>query len=572
MVQARKLAACLLFMILLSACGRKPDPALSVYATAYTILTQTASKVTQPPTQTTAPAQPTATLALATATFTPPGAIQPVEPSPVAPSAQAPANPTPLSQSLPTPTLALVLPTQNTAFTMTNTPIAASETPTATPFLSGPTSTPTLPPPEQGMLGYWQQDHTGGVIQFDVDGNYRLSDSYAALSAGLADTGSYVLQNDQLTMIGAAGSATCRGLSGTYKVEIPATGQRKLISIQDLCFERQQIMAKGGWYWLPLATNAQPASPEAEETPVQVIPLVGPLGKPESRISGMAWVNDLLVILPADPSFMGDSNSPALFAIPEGDILGFLSGINTSGVYPFQIAFDDSGLSTQLSGFRGYQALAYSGGRFYFIVEADTANGRRNYLVSGVMQSDLSSIVLDASKVVEIPSQSGANTFRTLLIIGAELVAIPQSNQLAGTPSAQRFDLSLNYLGSALFPVLDYLTTDASGLNSDNHFWVINRYAPGDPMPMTVPDSLAQRYGEGVTHQLSDITERLVEIAWTASSTTPEMSLVNQSPLQLELWMKGARNWQALVRLEGRGLLIATSQSPETILGFIPLQ
>jgi hypothetical protein len=571
-VRMQRLIISLLVIFLLTACGKKDDRTQSVYATAYTILTQTASAVAQLPTQPPAAVQLTTTPALAVETATiPPTVPPPTEPTPLAPQTQPQENPTAAPLSPPTPTLRLIPPTQNPAPISTNTPLSPSTTPSSTAVPVGPTSTPTLPPPVQGLVGFWQQDHTGQVLQFDANGNYRMSESYADQAAGTFDSGSYVLQNDLLTMTGSTTSTVCRGQVGVYKVTIPANGQRNLTYQQDPCFERQQIMAKGAWYWLPVSPSTQTTSADSKETPVQVIPLFGPLSKPEARISGLAWVDDVLIILPGDPSFTGASNQ-GLFAIPKGDLLGYVSGINTSGIYPFQIVFDDSGISTRLSGFRGYQALAYANGRLYFIVTTDTTNGLRSYLVSGVLQPDFSSILLDASQVVEIPGQSSANSFKSILVLGNELLVLPQSNQQAGSAIAQRFDLSLNYIGSVQFPVIEYLVTDATGVDSNNHFWAINKYTPGDPSPLSNPDALALRYGEGITHQLSDNTERLVEVAWTSTASTPELALVNRPPVQLELWMKAARNWQALALLQGRGLIIATSQYPETILGFIPLE
>jgi hypothetical protein len=569
---SRKVVSGLLILLLLAACENKNDRAQSVYATAYRILTQTAAAAALLPTQTPIPVQQTDTLPLVTITLTPPATLPPpVEPTQLPPPTAVQANPTVILQAPPPPTLQLVQPTQKFAPTLTNPPATPTHTQTPTAILVGPTSTPTIPAPDQGVLGFWQQDHTGRVIQFDAQGVYRSSESYVDLADGRFDLGSYVLQNDLLTMTGSTSSAVCRGQAGIYKVTIPVKGQRNLTYQQDPCFDRQQMMARGGWYWLPVSPATQTTNADSKEAPVQVIPLFGPLSKPEARINGMTWVNDILVILPGDPAFTGASNQ-GLFAIPKGDLLGYISGVNTTGIYPFQIIFEDSGISTQLAGFRSYQALAYANGRLYFIVTADTANGQRSYLVSGAIQPDFSSITLDASKVVEIPGQSNANGFKSLVIVGNELVVLPQSNQQAGSAPTQRFDLSLNYIGALQFPGLEYLITDATGVDSNNSFWVINRYAPGDPQPLSNPDALAVRYGEGITHQLSDATERLVALAWTAANSTPELALVNRPPVQLELWMKAARNWQALAILPDRGWIIATSQSPETVLGYIPFE
>jgi len=60
--------------------------------------------------------------------------------------------------------------------------------------------------------------------------------------------------------------------------------------------------------------------------------------------------------------------------------------------------------------------------------------------------------------------------------------------------------------------------------------------------------------------------ERLVLLSYSPSG----ISLVDEPPFQLELWVNAGRNWQAITRLDESGLLVATSQTPETLLGFIP--
>ena len=63
--------------------------------------------------------------------------------------------------------------------------------------------------------------------------------------------------------------------------------------------------------------------------------------------------------------------------------------------------------------------------------------------------------------------------------------------------------------------------------------------------------------------------ERLVELRFTDQGIAP----THRPPIQLELIDdEHARNWEGVVRLGRRGMLIATDQYPSTMLAFVPVE
>ena len=46
----------------------------------------------------------------------------------------------------------------------------------------------------------------------------------------------------------------------------------------------------------------------------------------------------------------------------------------------------------------------------------------------------------------------------------------------------------------------------------------------------------------------------------------------DKEPIQLVLDEKASRNWESIVRLDDKGLLIATDKYPKMILGFVPFK
>ena len=72
----------------------------------------------------------------------------------------------------------------------------------------------------------------------------------------------------------------------------------------------------------------------------------------------------------------------------------------------------------------------------------------------------------------------------------------------------------------------------------------MNYFYPGDVHLLPASDPLAEKYGEGKTHQIHDPVERLVEFQITESG----INILDQPPLQFKLMPDNeARNWEGLV-------------------------
>jgi hypothetical protein len=117
-------------------------------------------------------------------------------------------------------------------------------------------------------------------------------------------------------------------------------------------------------------------------------------------------------------------------------------------------------------------------------------------------------------------------------------------------------------------PAIEYRITDATIIDENHEFWVINYFWPGDRESFQPgKDELSILYEKGKTHQESEIVERLVQLKYE----NEEILLTPEPPLQLKL-IDEARNWEGLVRLENYGFIIATDKYPKTILGYIITQ
>lgn len=303
-----------------------------------------------------------------------------------------------------------------------------------------------------------------------------------------------------------------------------------------------------------------------EEQPIQIIPLAGPLAAASAEISGLAWYGDSLILLPQYPSRFDDQ----LFALSRSEIMAFLDGMQDSPLTPQAIPLAAAGL-TQLPGYEGLEAIAFYGDQVFITIETSGGAPMLGYLVSGVIASDLSQIELDVDHLAEIePPVPLANySDETVLVVDDTVLTIYEANGrfVNPTPAAHQFSTGLELLGTLPFPVIEYRVTDATAVDENGRFWVINYLFPGDiPKLNIAPDAIGERYGRGSSHAASDAVERLIELQVSDDG----ISLTETPPIQLALRPDGeARNWEGIVRLDGRGFLLATDKFPETILAFV---
>ncbi len=73
------------------------------------------------------------------------------------------------------------------------------------------------------------------------------------------------------------------------------------------------------------AISASPTRPPLE-TPVQVIQLEGPASHAQAQFSGMAWLQDELILLPQYPNRMSADGSGIVFAISRQRLLDYYPG------------------------------------------------------------------------------------------------------------------------------------------------------------------------------------------------------------------------------------------------------
>jgi hypothetical protein len=133
----------------------------------------------------------------------------------------------------------------------------------------------------------------------------------------------------------------------------------------------------------------------------------------------------------------------------------------------------------------------------------------------------------------------------SIVVFGRRVITFYEANGLNvnANPSAYSLDLDLHPMDRLSFPTIEYRVTDASHVDANGLFWVINYFYPGDKT-----------------------VERLIPLQFTEDGIVP----VQKPPIQLELLPDDeARNWEGLVTLDDLGFLLVTDEFPETLFGFV---
>ena len=330
---------------------------------------------------------------------------------------------------------------------------------------------------------------------------------------------------------------------------------------------------------LTLLVSCQPAKSETDEveyfqeTAVQNIALVGELENRYAEISSLAWYGDYLILLPQYPNFYledGEEGYGSIFAIPKVDIDAYLNGGRYTPLEAIKIPLS-SGDIYAISGTQGFESIVFDGDTAYLTIEMGDADGMFAYLLRGTIAPDLSFFAVDTTNMVRIEAQSDIDNMseETILLVDGGIATIHEANGVAvsANPVAHLFDMDLNEKGTVALESIEYRVTDATAVDENNNFWVMNYFWSGEEVLKPEVDPIVEKFGEGPMHAATADVERLIEFHYDKDG----IELTKTAPIMMQLRANGElRNYEGIVRYEN-GFLLATDVYPSTLLSFVPL-
>jgi hypothetical protein len=312
-------------------------------------------------------------------------------------------------------------------------------------------------------------------------------------------------------------------------------------------------------------------SSQTYEAAPHSLPLAAPLDTPDVEISGLTWHGDTLVVLPQHPTRPLDDAPPQVFGLSRAALTQALSAPTAAPIEPITFPFEADGLREQMADYQGCEAIAFVQDRVYVVTEggAEEGAGMQGKLIRGRVSAGPQKIQIRDLQGQALPQQAELPnmSYEALTMRGDTAIALFEANgaRVNDTARAYRFGPNLQPLSPVSFPVLEYRLTDATALDDQNRFWVINYFFPGDrDFLHPAPDTLAHRRSPRPTPRIADGVERLVEYRYTSHG----IHRTDAPPLWLELGDE-PRNWEGLVRFRN-GFLVATDRFPSTILAYVP--
>jgi hypothetical protein len=308
--------------------------------------------------------------------------------------------------------------------------------------------------------------------------------------------------------------------------------------------------------------------------PVRLLPLTGPLSTPEAEVSSMTWQGDTLIILPQFPDQFADEGMLGFFAVSKAQIYEALDGGTDTPLEAHQILCHAPGLEGIVRGFDGLEAMGCIGDRYYMTVEAKDDTVMAGFLVSGKFSVVDNMVIMDLRRLNSIPM--GLNIYNiaeeAIVIDGDRVITLSEANGLNVNPQpkAKVFNTEAEFTGYLPMPQIEYRLTDATALDEEGRFWVINYFFPPERAKMNpAPDPELERFGDPESFDPDQCIERLIELRLTEDD---RIVRTPRPPINLELLVSGeCRNWEALVRLDDRGFLLMTDKYPGTLLAFVPM-
>ena len=307
------------------------------------------------------------------------------------------------------------------------------------------------------------------------------------------------------------------------------------------------------------------------ETEVQIIALARPLDQNKAEISGLAWCQGKLILLPQYPQRLSHNGESYLYYLERQDILDYIDGLSTQPLKPKRIRINEKELRKAVTFFDGFEAIACRDNKLWISIEALNFLGRyQSFVVPGVIDfTQDPKIQIDQRRLVQLKTQSNLINVgdEAIVLHGDDVIAIHEVNDSRAVkhPKARRVSRLSQDLSELDFPNLSYRITDATELDAEQRFWAINYKYSGDKFSRNATDQLAERFGQGDSHKKFYNVERLVEFQLEKK----RISLVDQAPIQLKMTAVEGRNWEGIVRLKGRGFLLASDKHPSTLLGFV---
>jgi len=299
----------------------------------------------------------------------------------------------------------------------------------------------------------------------------------------------------------------------------------------------------------------------ATKKSVREILLAGEITNPDNEISGMDWYKEQLYLLP-------ENAIDHLFIIPKKQIQEYLLSKNPEAIIPKKIKLISPDYQSLIKGFDGFEAIAFTDDNVILSIEVKTRNNNMTgYIAWGTCNPSTKELYFEKKNLKEVttPIQIKNMAFESIIIHENDAILLYEANGENLQKNVKHSKISLDdYSLSTIdgFNV-EYRITDATTLDSNNKFWCINYFWPGEKDKLK-PGKDIYLEDHSNNNNLKSI-ERIIEL----EIKNGVISMTKTKPIQLFSENNASRNWEGIVRYGKNSFLVVTDKYPKMILGLV---
>jgi hypothetical protein len=299
----------------------------------------------------------------------------------------------------------------------------------------------------------------------------------------------------------------------------------------------------------------------ATKKSVREILLAGEITNPDNEISGMDWYKEQLYLLP-------ENAIDHLFIIPKKQIQEYLLSKNPEAIIPKKIKLISPDYQSLINGFDGFEAIAFTDDNVILSIEVKTRNNNMTgYIAWGTCNPSTKELYFEKKNLKEVttPIQIKNMAFESIIIHENDAILLYEANGENLQKNVKHSKISLDdYSLSKIdgFNV-EYRITDATTLDSNNKFWCINYFWPGEKDKLK-PGKDIYLEDHSNNNNLKSI-ERIIEL----EIKNGVISMTKTKPIQLFSENNASRNWEGIVRYGKNSFLVVTDKYPKMILGLV---
>jgi hypothetical protein len=293
----------------------------------------------------------------------------------------------------------------------------------------------------------------------------------------------------------------------------------------------------------------------------QVLPLELGDDAPDIEFSGMCWWGDELFLLPQYPA----TQRRGVFVLHRDSLaraIGSLeAGRPVEALRPRRVMIDAGDVPEKVQAYDGLEALSLRDGRCFALAEfGENTDHWGSYLITGTFARDRSGISFErlGDTTLGGPQVRENYTHEALVLTEDEVWVLCELNgrRIVDRALLARFDHDLNPLPPLRMPALEYRITDATDLDADGRFWVLNLFWPPDV------DTVEPEAPSGPVERIVPLRHVGDEII--VDPDLPILDLRNGGD-------QAMHNWEGVARWGDEGFLLVTDSYPANLLAYVAL-